>query len=457
MAQLPREKTSVFNPMPPGERKSLLARASQDVTPDFFVPLPDGLQRLPVVQVPVGFPVYRFDNGRLIAELHEHVHQTGGSLEALRQNADSSETQALLHQLLMSHAADERGPIQQELRRLRQQTEPLLVTADGIVLNGNRRLAAMRNLLAEDPETFACYAEIAVAVLPADSAPADMEFIEAALQMAPETKLRYGWVNRRLKLRRQVEVLKLPRDWVLNAYQITDSEQLDRELAELELAEAFLTDRLGQPEHYAAIANAETFFTALNTQLHAITPRLRPVWQSIGFAMIAARVGLGNALSGIFPFEPPEPKHLPSLALRRFAQDKLHVEDAAPEGNTAASAALLDDLRTFFDGCSPEDDSALRDLIEVMRVLREEQREAEKPAAMLQRIRRARHLMDRLSPERLTDAQRSMLRSEVAAIQAQANHLLGENPDHRFEQSKTTMVKAVSGYLKRWRASESQG
>jgi len=439
--------------MQPGERQSWLARASKGVTPDFFVPLPDGLQRLPVVQVPIGLPVYRFENGRLIAELHEHVHQVGGSLEALRAEADGVDTQTLLHRLLMAHAADDRGPIRQELRRLRQQTEPLLVTADGIVLNGNRRLAAMRSLLAEDPEAFACYSEVAVAVLPATCTPADMEFIEAALQMAPETKLSYGWVNRRLKLRRQLESLKLPRDWVLNAYQITDSEQLDRELAELKLAEAYLTDRLGQPEHYAAIADAESFFAALNTQVHAITPRLRPVWQSVGFAMIAARDRLGSGLSGIFPFEKPEPKQLPSLALRRFAQDKLHVPDAAPEGDAVASTALLDDLRSFFDGCSPEDDGALRDLIEVMQLLREEQREAERPAVMLQRVRRARQQMDRLNPDRLTPEQCNILRSEVAAIQAQANHLLGESPEHRFEQRKTTMVKAMSGYLKRWRAS----
>ena len=439
-------------PLPADARQSALAQAIAGVTPDFFVPLPGGLQRLPVVRVPAALPVYRFDNGRLIAELHEHVHQSGGTLDQLRQTAGSAETQALLHRLLSAHAADERGPIRQELRRLRQQTEPLLVTADGTVLNGNRRLAAMRGLLAEDPEAFDAYATIAVAVLPETCSPADMEYIEAALQMAPETKLHYGWINRRLKLRRQIEGLKLPREWVLDAYQIAEPAQLDRELSELRLAEAFLTARLGQPEHYAAIDDAEPLFAALNTQLESTPARLRPVWQSIGFAMIAARARLGNAPAGVFPFAPPAPKHLPSLALRRFAQEKLHVEEAKPEGEGPDGAALLDDLRTFFDGCGPEDDGALRDLIEVMQTLRDEQREAEKPAMMLQRIRRARQQMDRLAPDRLNEAQRNTLRGEVAAIMAQANHLLGETSEHRFEQRKTTMVKAVSGYLRRWRA-----
>lgn len=449
-------ESAQINPRSPDERQRWLAQATEGRAPSFYVPLPGGLQRLPVATVPADLPVYRFDNGRLIAELHEHAQQTGSALETLQQSADSVQVQALLHGLLMAHAADDRGPIRQELRRTRQQTEPLLVTANGTVLNGNRRLAAMRSLLAEDPEAFASYATVEVAVLPPDCGAEDMEFIEAALQMAPETKLRYGWVNRRLKLRRQIEALALPRDWVVDAYQITDAEQLERELAELALAEAYLAQRLGQPRHYAAIADAEALFAALSAQLAAVTPRLRSVWQSIGFALIAARARLGNMLRGVFPFEPPEPKHLPSLALRRFAQEKLHVDDGALSEGTPKSAALLADLSAFFDGCSPDDDSALRDLIEIMRVLREEQREAEKPALMLQRIRRARHQMDRLSPERLTPEQRSILRSEVAAIQAQASHLLGENPEHRFEQRKTTVVKAVSGYLRRWRAPASR-
>ncbi|MCC5970164.1 MAG: hypothetical protein JJU15_09450 [Pararhodobacter sp.] len=440
-------------PMTAKARSKQLSRVTKDVKPDAFVPMPDGMRRVPVVKVPASLPVYRFDNGRLIAELHEHAHQSGDDLDTLRETSDSAGTQALLHRLLMTHAADERGPIQQELRRLRQQTEPLLITAEGMVVNGNRRLAAMRGLLAEDPQHFACYSEVLVAVLPPDCSAADIDYIEAALQMVPETKLRYGWVNRRLKLRRQLETLKLPRDWVLSAYQISEPEQLERELAELTLAEAFLSERQGEPGHYAAIADAEPLFVALNEQLPPVPPRLRPVWQSIGFAMIAARATLGSALGGVFPFEQPAPKHLPSLALRRFAQEKLHVDDAPLDGETPASAALLEDLRSFFDGCSEEDDGALRDLIEVMRILREEQREAEKPAVMLQRMRRTRQQMDRLSPERLTQEQRNALRSEVAAIQAQANYLLGEAAEHRFEQRKTTMVKAMSRYMKRWRDS----
>lgn len=433
------------------ERSAALAQAIDGVEPSHFAPLPDGLRQLPVARVPANLPVYRFDNGRLIAELHEHIHANGGDIDSLRETAEGPETQALLHRLLMTHAADERGPILQELRRLCQQTEPLLVTATGVVVNGNRRLAAMRSLLEEDATRFECYASVSVAVLPEGCTPADIDFIEAALQMVPETKLGYGWVNRRLKLRRQINTLKLPRDWVLAAYQIDDPAQLERELGELDLAERFLNDRLHQPGHFAEIDDAEDLFVSLHAQLQNLSKPLRAAWESVGFAMILARSKLGKAINNTFPFEPPDPRHLPSLALRRFARDKLHAGEQGSDELEAPDAGLLQDLRSFFDGCGAKDIDALRDLIEVIQTIQAEQQEAEKPTVMLQRVRRARAQMDRLTPERLTPEQRSTLRSEVAAIQAQAAYLLGEAPEHRFEQRKTTMVKAVSGYLRRWR------
>ncbi|MGY6535329.1 MAG: hypothetical protein ACXIVG_08300 [Pararhodobacter sp.] len=448
----PDNPDAAISPLPAADRAKSLQQAIADAKPTHFVPLPDGIRQFPVARVPADLPVYRFDNGRLIAELHAHVHNTGEDIDTLRQTAESARTQSLLHRLLMIHATDARGPILPELRRIRQQTEPLLVTAAGVVVNGNRRLAAMRSLLAEDAQQFDCYATIDVAVLPADCTAADIDFIEAALQMVPETKLGYGWVNRRLKLRRQIETLKLPRDWVLAAYQIEDPALLERELGELALAERFLQERLKQPGQFAAIADAEALFIALHAQLQKLAEPLRAVWESVGFAMILARAELGKVVAGNYPFEPAEPRHLPSLALRRFARDKLHVagEDMA-EDATALADNMLDDLRSFFDGCGPKDTDVLHDLIDVMNTIREEQREAEKPTVMLQRVRRARAQMDRLTPERLTQEQRSVLRSEVAAIQAQAAYLLGEAPEHRFEQRKTTMVKAVSGYLRRWR------
>jgi hypothetical protein len=122
-------------------------------------------------------------------------------------------------------ARDPQGPILQELERLAVQTEPLLMDAEGVVVNGNRRLAAMRWLLAVDAQRYSRFEQPMAAVLPPEVERADLEFIEAALQMAPETKLAYSWLDRRLKLREQREQLGLADAWIVEAFRMDEPEQ----------------------------------------------------------------------------------------------------------------------------------------------------------------------------------------------------------------------------------------
>ncbi len=209
--------------------------------------------------------------------------------------------QQLLHRFLLDKARDPGGPVLQELERQGLQTEPLLITADGLLINGNRRLAAMRQLLAQDPARFASFAEITAAVLPADAGSVDLDAIEAALQMAPETKLAYGWINRRLKLRRQRDDLKLPLQTILDAYRMPGPIQLDREIEELALAEDYLADYCDAPGLYSLVGQAEALFVGLRERLAALPDELRPLWRLAGFAMINGRPVGGRADGALLP------------------------------------------------------------------------------------------------------------------------------------------------------------
>lgn len=440
-------KPDIPAPAPVGSRRERLARAIEGVEPSHYAPLPGGLRALPVARVAAELLVYRVDNGRLVAELTEHLRKERRDWQTLRSEAATAEVQMMLHALLMAAAADPRGPILQELERQGQQTEPLLVTAEGVVVNGNRRLAAMRELRARAPGRYADFAQVAVAVLPDDIAPADLDFVEAALQMAPETKLGYGWINRRIKLRRQRDELGLPEDWILEAYQLEDATQLAREIAELSLAEAYLAEWCGTPGRYGTVAKDEPLFAGLNAQLEALPDELRPLWRWIGFALIASRGKLDGAPERGFPFVAPGAGHLPVAALRRLAQ--LRGLTGAQE-EAALAPALREDLRALFPARG-EVRPVLEELLEIMDVIEEEHREHKRPAAVLQRIKGVRRRLDRLDPAQLDGDQQRVLRSELAAIQAQAAFLLGEHPETRFEQRKTGLVKALSGVWRRWR------
>ena len=164
----------------------------------------------------------------------------------------------------------------------------MLIARDGLVVNGNRRLAAMRELAAEDSKRYEGFRIIRAAVLPVHLDREQLEYIEAALQMAPELKLGYSWINRRLKLREHAR--DLGRERVVAAYGFVDADQVDVELTELSLAEEYL-EWIGESgryrRDYRRVVDKALWFTALKRQLTEIgAEHVRELWKLVGFAMI---------------------------------------------------------------------------------------------------------------------------------------------------------------------------
>ena len=417
---------TVAAPMPRPARIRLISERGGAPKQGHMVLFQGRYREFPVSKVPTGALIYRVENGRLAAELEEYAAATGSSVEDLRRRAETGDVQKRLHELLLAKAQDPEGPIFAELQRLGQQTEPLLVLFDGLVINGNRRLAAMRELAGRDPARYAGFHQVAVAVLPEDTEPQEIEYVEAALQMAPETKLHYGWLDRRLKLRRQRQVLGLPVEHIMAAYRIEDVAEIDRELAELVLAERYLQEYRGEPARYSRIADAGELFVGLQQQLAALPEPQRDFWRLAGFAMIDGREpGNASQLHRLFPFAPPVPAELPAAGRRRLAErfsiaDAAHIGDADDLSRPAAQdlmAIFRDRTRSVATG---------RLIADVLDELRLEHNERRAPERMLQKVREAGQLIARLEPERLSPDQRRRLRGDLAALRAHAAYLIGE-------------------------------
>ncbi|SBO42934.1 hypothetical protein [Cyanobium sp. NIES-981] len=419
--------------LPASQRRDRIGAAAATAVRDHWVTLHDGARTVPAALLAQELLVYRVDNGRLLADLEEQHGDDPARLRRLHAEEDHPDTQAMLHGLLLTKAGDARGPILQELRRLAVQTEPLLVEADGVVINGNRRLAAMRSLLAEDPHRYARFHEPLVAILPPEVSRADLEFLEASLQMAPETKLAYGWVERRLKLREQHQRLGLADDWIQEAYRLGDPAQLERELAELALAEAYLETFRGQPRRYSSLGDAESLFAGLTAQLQVLPPRLQAAWRQLGFLLIDQRRELDDGLAKHFPFSAPVAPSLPVEALLRLVQDwGLGAEQAADEGDGAATPPVRTLPKAWLRGLArraavPTERRrralAVQELLDTLRVqLRQEQ----SPQRLFTALRQSRKLLSRLDSDQLTPQERNRLRGELAAIAAQGSQLLAE-------------------------------
>ncbi|MGW2229722.1 transcriptional regulator [Streptomyces formicae] len=109
------------------------------------------------------------------------------------------EGQAYLHHLLQMLPADpnKRDPDFDELQeslRVYRQNEPGLITRDGVLVNGNTRRAALKEL---------AIANIRVGVLPESCTWDDINAVELSLQLRPDQRRDYSYVNRLLAMEEQ--------------------------------------------------------------------------------------------------------------------------------------------------------------------------------------------------------------------------------------------------------------
>jgi len=94
-------------------------------------------------------------------------------------------------ELLKNHAGFE--DLKADLRE-RGQRETAVVTAEGVLINGNRRVAALRDLRNGEKNLKAQY--VRAFVLPADATSEEIRLLEAELQVSKTFLEDYSWINR---------------------------------------------------------------------------------------------------------------------------------------------------------------------------------------------------------------------------------------------------------------------
>ena len=127
-----------------------------------------------------------------------------------------------------------------------------------------------------------------------------------------------------------------------------------------------------------------------------------------------------------FPFAEPTPGQMPVLALRRFAEARELLAEATDMPDAAPLPGdVLESLGVIF--ADPGHSQAVApELYAAMESVRAEFQEQGSPQRLLKLLEKLRQSMGQVRPERLSERQRLFLKSEIAALQAQAAVLLGD-------------------------------
>lgn len=222
---------------------------------------------LTVIQVPIELPVYRLSNGRTQSRQLEWISINQVNLDYFERGQENLEAQKQQHEFLVELAnKDTDGSLASIIEVLKdeKQTYPIRISPSGVVLDGNRRLAAMRSLYQRDPSAYSHFANVRVAVLPPLTESQELDY-ETRIQMKREVKLDYSWVDEAMVIERHKRMNK-DNSTIARIMNETPA-NIENDLQALFEGRKYLAEWLNTPNAYAELTSQEQIFKDLPGKL----------------------------------------------------------------------------------------------------------------------------------------------------------------------------------------------
>jgi len=213
-----------------------LKTAEESGQPTYDVPFRGKNIPLRKIQVETEFPLYRIQSGRTRRAQSRYLDEHPDLPADFFSDPEDPQVQKAQHELLLRLIGE--MELDKDLEE-KGQRSPLILTFDGAVVDGNRRLAALREETSEYVDAV---------VLPEDAQNHEIYETELELQMQRETKARYNWIDQALHLEYGITQLHEKVETLANRMRLS-VEEVQEELSKLKLVRLYL-DWLGQPNKY---------------------------------------------------------------------------------------------------------------------------------------------------------------------------------------------------------------
>ena len=184
-----------------------------------------------VYKIPLSFLVYNKHNGRIASLVFSYQEQNG------ELDPEKEVDKKIIEGFLWESKKDRNEYTLQNLEKNRQQRYGI-VTADGIIVDGNRRAMLLNKLFHEKGVAHAEY--FLAIILPQDANDKDINQLEALYQLGEDDKLDYNSIEKYLKCR-QLKQSGTPEPQIADLMGINEK-QIKRWLAVLELMDKYLEE-----------------------------------------------------------------------------------------------------------------------------------------------------------------------------------------------------------------------
>ena len=186
---------------------------------------------LTVYSLPTEFLYYNINNGRFAAEYREIVRQEGGLLDP-HDPKDAKKIQNLLLSLDPAQTKLDKNDFLEV-----EQRQAGIITVDGYVIDGNRRLSLITSLFEETQEERWEYMNVARLTEPLEKE--DLWRLEGGIQLGKEQQQKYGPINTMLKIKEGKDA-GLSNKQTANALYGVKEKEVEQILDRLRLIENYL-------------------------------------------------------------------------------------------------------------------------------------------------------------------------------------------------------------------------
>jgi hypothetical protein len=244
----------------PKRKQFLKDLADQASNKTFLVSFQGRSQHFKIHTVSLGLPLYRLENGRTTGAQAEYIATHSGVPDDFFRVDNELETaQKAQHKILVELAKGSKNLFKEFEDE--PQTEPILLSSTGYVINGNRRLSTWRDLYDRDPTAYKRFSNIEIVILPhADDR--DLDRLEADLQLKEDLKAEYSWASKALMLKEKMERHGYTEEEIASIYGMTKKD-LKELFDSIDYAEQYLESR-DKAKKYSDLEEKEFAFRAIS-------------------------------------------------------------------------------------------------------------------------------------------------------------------------------------------------
>jgi len=333
------------------------------------------MMKFPVFNVDIGMPCYRLANGRTRAAQIEIVSTKSFPEEFFILDPDSEPALKEQHAILQQMVSE--AGLMRLFKKV-QQDRPLILSNDGYVVNGNRRLCAMRLLVEQDEGKFAHFKHVQVLFLP-PATEKDIKELEGQLQVQPDVRADYSWTAEAM-LYRDLRLGEWTDEQIADLYQKKVKEIRDI-IAMLEDAEYYLSSRENSGR-YSLLLKREFAFRQLQKSRHKCAddePR-RQLLTATAYLMLDDP---DNAQGRLYESIPDALKYLDNVEGAIRSEFSEEVKNASSQSDDldilgeSQESSLEDIIRVISASENAEKArNVIRDTIEEMRTKERERKDA---------------------------------------------------------------------------------